>query len=293
MEEPKGSLIIIGGHEDREDEKKILREVAKYVNGGKLVIATVASQEPDENWKTYREAFHDLGVENVVHLKIDSRAEAMQPDKAEIVRGAKGVFFTGGDQLRITSEFGGTPACEEIHNIYFEGGLLAGTSAGASVMSNTMLVGGESEVSVKVKESITLAPGLGFLTDVIVDQHFAERGRISRLIGAVAQNPKMLGVGIDEDTAIVLEKPGCFRVLGAGAVYVVDAKGSTASNVAEGTAECVLAIHNVKLHVLNDGERFSIYDRRPLKMNQRNGHPPDEKEQRLRRTSIHAARPPH
>jgi cyanophycinase len=127
------------------------------------------------------------------------------------------VFFSGGDQLRITSQIGDTPIDERVHEIYETGGVIAGTSAGASVMSDTMMVKGPNAASFRIGH-IRMAPGLGLLPNVIIDQHFAERGRIGRLIGAVSQNPRVLGIGIDEDTAIVV-KGEMFKVIGSGAIW--------------------------------------------------------------------------
>jgi cyanophycinase len=139
--------------------------------------------------------------------------------------------------------------------------VLAGTSAGASAMSDTMLVRGASAESHRLGD-LHMAPGLGLVRDVIIDQHFAERGRIGRLLGAVAQSPRVLGVGIDEDTAILLLGDE-FEVLGSGAVYVVDAEGVTASNIAEGRADCALSMFDVRLHVLASGDRLNLRTRRP------------------------------
>ncbi len=138
---------------------------------------------------------------------------------------------------------------------------MAGTSAGASVMSETMLVRGSSQESHRIGD-LHMAPGLGLMRDVIIDQHFAERGRIGRLLGAVAQNPRVLGVGIDEDTAIVVDGDQ-FTVLGVGAVYIVDGTGVTHSNIAEAQPERTLSMHDVRVHVLSRGDRFNLAERRP------------------------------
>ena len=173
----------------------------------------------------------------------------------------RGVFFTGGDQLRISSQIGDTPVERRVRDIHAAGGVIAGTSAGASVMSDTMLVRGSSAESHRIGD-LHMAPGLGLIHDVIIDQHFAERGRIGRLLGAVAQNPRVLGIGIDEDTAIVVEGEA-FRVLGGGAVYVVDGAGVTHSNIAEAAPQRTLSLYDVRLHVLSSGDPFDLALRRP------------------------------
>src|SRR5215211_5151461 len=261
-EDARGQLIIIGGHEDREGERVILREVARRLNGGRLVVATVASHEPEGYFEIYRRAFADLGVRDMAELYVHDRAETLDGGLARAFEGAAGVFFTGGDQLRISSQIGDTPVERRVREIHETGGVIAGTSAGASVMSDTMLVKGSSGESYRVGD-LHMAPGLGFVRDVIIDQHFAERGRIGRLLGAVAQNPRVLGIGVDEDTCALVEDES-FTVLGSGAVYVVDGSGVTHSNIAEASPSLALSMHNVRLHVLSSGDAFDLKDRRPM-----------------------------
>jgi cyanophycinase len=266
----KGTLVIIGGHEDREGERVILREVARRLNGGRLVVATVASHEPEGYFDIYKRAFADLGVTEIDELYVHERAETLDGEMARALDGVAGVFFTGGDQLRISSQIGDTPIERRVREIHERGGVLAGTSAGASVMSETMLVKGSSGESYRVGD-LHMAPGLGFVLDVIIDQHFAERGRIGRLLGAVAQNPRVLGIGIDEDTAIVVRGTR-FRVIGSGAVYVVDGEGVTHSNIAEAEPERVLSMYDVRLHVLSAGDAFDLATRRPTGRPGAEGH---------------------
>src|SRR5215203_5442722 len=154
-----GSLIIIGGHEDKEGDKAILREVSARARNGKLVIATIATSEPDEVWNEYRGIFRELGVSGLAHLHVESRADAFAEGKLSVLDGAGAVFFTGGDQLRITSRIGGAPICERIREIFSKGGVIAGTSAGASAVSETMLVAAPGAESHKI-DSLQMAPGL-------------------------------------------------------------------------------------------------------------------------------------
>jgi cyanophycinase len=175
---------------------------------------------------------------------------------------AKVIFFSSGDQVRITSRLGGTVLCDAIRKLYDSGVTLAGTSAGTSCMSETMLVGGSGEESHKVGAALLMAPGLGLMTNVIIDQHFAERGRIGRLLGAVAQNPRILGVGIDEDTAIIVNE-GRFRVFGSGAVYVIDAISESYTNVSEEEPDRTMSIFDVRLHILAANDSFDLATRRP------------------------------
>jgi cyanophycinase len=262
LTERRGTLIIIGGHEDRDPEGRrlILREVAERVGGGKLVLATVASHQPEGYFPEYEKAFADLGVGELVELYLEERSQAAS--KIESIEGAAGIFFSGGDQLRLTSQIGDTAIEAAVRRLYDRGGVVAGTSAGAAAMSETMLVKGTSAVTHRIGD-LHMAPGLGLMPDVIIDQHFAERGRFGRLLGAVAHNPRVLGMGIDEDTAAIVEGDQ-FRVIGSGAVYVVDGADVSHSNVAEARPERVLSMHDVRVHVLGTGDAFNLTDRRPI-----------------------------
>ena len=261
MADAAGPILIIGGHEDKEGDRLILKEIARRVDGGKLVIATVASSEPEGYFGAYQEAFSDLGVTDLVELYVDERSDSSDDKVLDLLDGAAGIFFTGGDQLRISSQIGDTPIERRVLELHRSGAVIAGTSAGASVMSETMLVKGPSAESYRLGE-LHMAPGLGLMRDVIIDQHFAERGRYGRLLGAVAHNPRLLGIGLDEDTAMLVEGDQA-RVLGAGAVYVVDGETATHSNIAEARAECALSIFDVRMHVLSAGDRFDLGRRRP------------------------------
>jgi cyanophycinase len=260
----KGCLIIIGGHEDRDPkgDRKILREVARHVRGGKLVLATVASHKPEGYFEDYDKAFADLDVGELVELYVEDRNEAGDRQKLSVLDDAAAIFFSGGDQLRITSQIGDTGIEAKVRALFERGGLVAGTSAGASVMSDTMLVKGTSSESHRIGD-LHMAPGLGLIRDVIIDQHFAERGRFGRLIGAVAHNPRVLGMGIDEDTAAMVEGEE-FSVIGSGAIYVVDGSHVSHCNIAEASPDRVLSMHDVTVHVLSCGDRFDLSRRRPI-----------------------------
>jgi cyanophycinase len=259
----KGTLIVIGGREDKFGDKKILKEIAQHVKRSKLVVASIASQLPTEVFQEYKQIFSELGVKNVEHLSIESHQEALSREKLAILEKAKCVFFSGGDQVKITSKIGGTPVMNKIFDIYKKGGVIAGTSAGAAIMGKIMLVGGENGESHKIGNWM-MAPGLGFVDNIIVDQHFAQRGRIGRLLGAVALNPGVIGVGIDEDTSIII-KDSSFKVLGTNAVYVIDGRYVTATNVSEADAENTMSMHDIRLHILAAGQGFNLNTREVIK----------------------------
>lgn len=274
--QPRGTLIIIGGHEDKEGDRLILRALAERVKPGALVVATVASQVPQDVWKDYDPLFRELGVRDVRHLNIESREQARtDPAVLKVLDGAAGVFFTGGDQLKITSQIGDTPIYERVREIYERGGTIAGTSAGASVMCETMLVEGEGATSNRIGSTLRMAPGLGFIPGVIIDQHFAERGRMGRLIGAVVQNPRIVGIGIDEDTAIMCTRGSCFSVLGRGAVSVLDGRDVSYSNLGEEERDRTLSAFHLCLHQLSMGDEFDLETRRPT------NHPAEAVEEAL------------
>lgn len=260
----QGCLIIIGGGEDRhpKGERRILREVARHVRGGKLVLATVASHRPEGYFDEYERAFADLDVGELVELYVEERSRAGDREKLAVLDDAAGIFFSGGDQLRITSQIGDTGIEAKVRALYERGGVVAGTSAGASVMSETMLIKGTNKITHRIGD-LHMAPGMGLMRNVIIDQHFAERGRFGRLIGAIAHNPRILGLGIDEDTAAIVEGEA-FQVIGSGAIYVVDGSGISHSNICEASAEQALSMHDMKVHVLSSGDRFDLRDRRPL-----------------------------
>jgi cyanophycinase len=260
----RGTLIIIGGHEDKVGDRVILSEVARHARRHGVLVATIASGDGDAAWREYREVFSDLGVRDIERLELDGRADAQDDPRWRLLRRRRVVFFTGGDQLRITARFGGTAICERVREIYRMGGVIAGTSSGASVMSGTMLISGPGDESHRVRDNLHMAPGLGLIPEVLIDQHFAERGRMGRLIGGVAHNPRLLGIGIDEDTAIVVERHASFRVIGSGAVYVVDGRAAYDSNISEAETGRVLSVFGLVVHVLSAGNRFDLAHRAAL-----------------------------
>jgi cyanophycinase len=252
-----GTLIIIGGKEDKTGDQVILKEVAKRTDQGKLVVISAASEVAHEIWEQYRSIFRNLGVKKLEHLCIKTAEEARDPFKLARLEGAQTLFFTGGDQLRLSSKIGGTAVKDFIFELYENGGTIAGTSAGASVMGPVMLVGASEPGESHKVGNFMMAPGLGLVDDVIIDQHFAQRGRIGRLLRAVAQNPAILGIGIDEDTSIILQGDR-FLVRGSNAVYVVDGSHVSYTNMSESGADRTMSMHDVKLHIMADSEIYNL-----------------------------------
>jgi len=268
------TLVIIGGRED--PAGAATHEVVRRVGDGHLVIVTVATEYPDEYFDMYVRSFTRLGLAEPRQLSIRSRADATAAATLKTLEGATAVFFTGGDQLRITSQIGDTPVQRRIQEIYDAGGLVAGTSAGAAALCGTMLVRGRGFDSRRGSELRT-ASGLGLLRGVVIDQHFSQRGRIARLLGAVARNPRQLGLGIDEDTAVVVEGAKSFYVVGSGAVYVIDGSLVTSSNIADDLEDAdALSVHGLKVHVLARGDSFDLITREPGAVSQREERRLDE-----------------
>jgi cyanophycinase len=208
-------------------------------------------------WDTYERAFADLGVTRHLHLHVACRQDANDDARIRDLRDADGIFMTGGDQKRLLALIGGTRLDAEMHTaLKLRGACIGGTSAGASAMSGHMLAQGRAELHPE-KGSVSLGAGLGFLHKVVIDQHFSERQRLSRLLSVVAQNPYLQGIGIDEDTALVVERGVGIEVLGEGAVTIVDGR-SMSTNVAEIANYATPELIDVRLHLLPAGSKYSL-----------------------------------
>lgn len=266
MDNAKGNLIIIGGAEDKTDDCMILKRSIEYLSDKDvLTILTTATQKPDEVGKDYKHVFNKLGVKNIQILNISSREEANDQEFCRQLRDTKCIFFTGGDQLRITSILGGTEINKIIKEVYQDGGIIMGTSAGASVMSSTMVVQGDDNEPAK-KCTLKMAPGLDLIEDTIIDQHFDQRGRFGRLLCGVAENPYVLGIGIDEDTAIIVFPDMSFEVIGSNTVTIIDGKTIQSSNVSEQAQNEMLAIVGVTVHTLPKRYGFDMKTRKVKKL---------------------------
>ena len=253
-----GRLLIIGGGEDRQDHKDVLERFVALAGGpaSRIAVITAASKVGEKLWDIYDAAFEALGVEQRSAIHIDSRSAANDPDTAAAIAACGGIFLTGGDQKRLLALVGGTAAEAAMHAALSRGACVAGTSAGASAMSAHMLAHGRNEITPE-KGSVGLGAGFGFIQRVIVDQHFSERHRLPRLLTAVAQNPSLIGIGIDEDTALLIEAGCAIEVVGAGTVTVVDGR-SMVSNVADVRHHAVPEMLNVRLHILPAGARHQV-----------------------------------
>jgi len=260
-----GRLLVIGGAEDKDGEMDILKRFVELAGGSKarIVVCSSPSEEAEEAAERYREVFERIGVAEVVGAPINERNEADVPELLEAVGRATGVFFTGGDQLRLTALIAGTHFSETIRDrLFHDGVIVAGTSAGAAAMSSIMLIGGTSEGSVR-RADVSLAPGLGLWRDTVVDTHFNQRGRVSRLMTVFAHNPQVLGIGIDENTSVEVELGVRFTVLGENAVMVFNGHVTHSSAPRAGDKD-VLALTDALIHVLPQGYGFDLQRHRPI-----------------------------
>ena len=261
-----GHLLVIGGAEDKYNERRILKKFLELAGGDKaeVLIVPVASDFPEFAADVYTQAFRNLGVTNPRVLRATSRQDIVQADVERLTDGVTGVFMTGGDQMRLVSLLGGTKLAERLRKLVRETNVvMAGTSAGAAAMSTSMIVRGDAS-SHPHKNAVKLSPGLGFLKNIIIDQHFSERGRISWLITAVSYNPYNLGIGIDENTAIILDGKGILEVFGQGSTTIVDGSQISFNEIAEVADNEAFSICGVQFHVLRDGLVYNYLERHPM-----------------------------
>ncbi len=261
-----GHLLIIGGAEDKYNERRILKKFLSLAGGEKaeILIVPVASDYPEFAADVYTQAFRNLGVSNPRVLRATSRQDVFQADADALLDGVTGIIMTGGDQMRLASIVGGTEFSQKMREKARETNIvIAGTSAGAAGMSTSMIVRGDATPHPH-KNSVRLSPGLGLLKNIIIDQHFTERGRISRLITAVSYNPYNLGLGIDENTAVILDNEGILEVFGEGSVTVIDGSKISYNEIAEVDDYQSFSVCGVQLHILGDGMIYDYFARHPM-----------------------------
>ncbi|MBA2253676.1 MAG: cyanophycinase [Chloroflexi bacterium] len=254
----EGHVIIIGGAEDKVRERVILSRFVALAGGSDARVAVISSASSlgPLAGELYKRVFGELGVEQVTPIHAVTRAQANDETNARVVRESTGVFMTGGNQLRLSSTIGGTNLGAAIAERHRAGSVVAGTSAGASAMSSHMVAFGASGSTPK-QRMVQMAAGLGLLPNVIVDQHFQQRNRLGRLLAIIAQNPSLLGLGVDEDTAGVVGPDMVLEVIGRRSVTVLDGAGSD-TDAWEVRAHKPLMISNVVLHSLPAGYRFDL-----------------------------------
>ncbi len=276
---PKGKLIAIGGNEDKGKEPEgghnikvfhnnfieegILKRVVNEVGGTskRIAVITSASSIPEEVGANYIEAFGRLGVQDIDVLDIRDRKD-VKPEMIKRLAKADGVMMSGGNQLRLTTIFGGTAFLELMKRRYHEeaGFVIAGTSAGAMCMSSTMIYQGHS-ASGLIKGGVKMTSGAGLIQDVIIDSHFVERGRFSRLTQAVAANPSAIGIGLGEDTGVVITGGDMLETIGSGQVMIFDGHDITYSDFADVEEGQPFSIEGMRVHIISKGHSYSVKQR--------------------------------
>ena len=277
---PKGKLISIGGNEDKGTaiepnfaqkdflnffEFGILKRFINEMQAGKdarIEVITTASSIPEEVGQNYLDAFGKLGCTNIGMMHIKKREEPDSPEMIERISSCDGVMFTGGNQMRLSMIFGGTRFLEILHDRYQnQDFVIAGTSAGAMAMSNTMIYQGSSAVAL-MKGEVKITTGLGFMKEVIIDSHFVTRGRFGRLAEAVAGNPGCIGIGLGEDTGMLVTEGHKLEAIGSGLIIIFDGHQIRHSNIADVEHGAPLSIENLVIHVMAKGNHYDVKSRK-------------------------------
>lgn len=260
----RGWIVPIGGAEDKENDSAILRRFVQLCGAGRasqadIVIIPTASRMADTGAR-YEHIFYELGAGRAESIDFDTRRDCDEAGRIERLERATGVFFTGGNQLRLSTVLGGTQVAKTLRRRNASGMHIAGTSAGAAFISEHMIAFGDEGAS-PIAGAVSLAPGLGLTNRFIIDQHFRQRDRIGRLLAALAYNPFAIGIGLDEDTAAFIGPDNTLEVEGSGAITVIDASEMTFSSmdqVQRGKPVCMLGL---KMHVLVAGATFNLHTR--------------------------------
>lgn len=258
-----GRLVAIGGAEDKESDLAILRRVISLAPEGNREVAVIATASgiPDEIFPIYEEAFGRLGAKRIHRIDVRTREDARDERHIETVGRCGIVFFTGGDQLRLTNVLGGSPLMEAIRASHEQGAVIAGTSAGAAAMSSTMIYNGQAADALR-KGAVRMSSGLGFVDGVVIDSHFLERGRFTRLMEVGATNPEYIGIGLGEDAGVIFHPGGIMEAIGSGHVIIVDSREIISSNVAELSEGEPVALEHVIMHALISGYGYDVTQRR-------------------------------
>lgn len=259
-----GPLLLIGGAEDKVGSRAILDRFVQLAGGPSAHIVIIATASSFENLvgQRYKALFTALGAAQVELLQVHDRTQARHPIPLDQLDAASGIFMTGGDQLKITAILGGTPVGERIRRRNQAGCIVAGTSAGASVVSQHMLAYGAGGITPR-KAMMQFAPGLGLIDGVVIDQHFGARNRAGRLMTAVAHNPELLGIGLDEDTAVEILPDGTLTVLGRGSVMILDGSDVSYDDIHRVPEYAPIAIFGLRIHMLTPGYHYDIGTRTP------------------------------
>ncbi|MFT5574316.1 MAG: cyanophycinase [Cryomorphaceae bacterium] len=258
----RGYVIPIGGAEEKTDNPEILQRFVDLCGGENATISVIpTASQLEDTGDRYCDLFTELGAGTVYSLPIDERSDAKNPLYLEQLETSTGIFITGGNQLRLSTILGGTPIAQAVRQLNASGVHYAGTSAGAAIVSQHMIIGGAKGV-VPTEGGVNLGPGLGLSNTVVVDQHFNERNRLARLLSAVSYNPSLIGIGLDEDTAAFIDADNIFTVVGSGAITVIDPSDIEYSSMADARAGEALTLLDLRMHILAAGSRYDINQRK-------------------------------
>lgn len=259
----RGYLIPIGGAEEKETNPVILQHFVDLCGSAEanIVVFPTASRLEDTGSR-YVDIFKRLGAGKVDFIDLDTRADCENLDNLKRLDEATGIFITGGNQLRLSTIIGGTPLGDQIRYLNAHEVHVAGTSAGAAILPEHMIAGGEAGPTPR-QASVSLTPGLALTNRLVIDQHFRQRDRLGRLLTALAYNPYFIGLGVDEDTAAFIDPDGVLEVHGSGGVTIVDPSDLEYSSIAETRRDDVVTMTGVRLHILGAGDRFDLKSRRP------------------------------
>ena len=282
MTPPKGKLIAIGGAEDKGSDLEkgeihrnnlnffelgILNRIVQESGGpaAKIEVITTASTIPYEVGENYLNAFGKIGCLDINVMHIRHRSEALEAENIERIKACRTVMFSGGNQLRLSSIFGGTEMLQILHNRYRSEAdfIIAGTSAGAMAMSKTMIYEGNA-TRAHLKGEVKITTGLGFMENVIIDSHFEKRGRFGRLAQAVATNPSCIGIGLGEDTGMLITEGNKMEAIGSGCVIIIDGHDIRYSNIADIPDGNPYSIDNLKVHICEKGNGYLVRERQFL-----------------------------
>lgn len=260
-----GRLVAIGGAEDKTSDLEILEKVFSLAPEANQVVAVIAtaSSIPDQVLPDYEAAFLRLGASRVHSLSIRDRKQAADPDTVRLLEQSGVIFFTGGDQLRLTNVLGGSLALAAIRQRLQDGAVVAGTSAGAAAMPGTMIYNGAAADALR-KGAVNMTFGLGIVDGLIIDSHFLERGRFTRLMEVGASNPEYLGVGLGEDAAVIIHPHGILEAIGPGHVILIDSQDLASSNIAELSMGEPVAVEHMILHAMVSGHGYDVDARQYL-----------------------------
>jgi cyanophycinase len=257
----RGFVIPIGGAEERVDNPVILERFVDLCGGNEARIAIIpTASRLEDTGANYVKVFKDLGVGEAYSLEIGDRADAQCETNLDALDNATGIFMTGGNQLRLSTILGGTQFAQKIRRLNASGVHVAGTSAGAAIMPEHMIAGGSSG-GLPNEQGVTMAPGLGLINKVILDQHFSQRNRLGRLLSAISYNPFASAIGICEDTAVFIGPDGVLEVEGSGSVTIVDPTDLQYSSMAEADVGDAVTMLGLKLHMLGAGSTYDLSTR--------------------------------